>query len=81
MTRKLNGFSRKKRNRIEGTDIFPGQFSKFMQIPGVEYIKSFALVAPDTYIILVIAIFLYFNHAEMFDVEDIFVSENLDTHL
>ena len=57
-----------------------------MQIPGVDYLDSFAPVASDTAIRVIIAMFLYYHHndkksnwdLEMFDVEAAFLNADLD---
>ena len=58
----------------------------FMQIPGVDYTESFAPVATDTAIRMIIGIFLFFFHKypkeewalEMFDVKAAFLNADLD---
>jgi Reverse transcriptase (RNA-dependent DNA polymerase) len=58
----------------------------FMQIPVVDYSESFAPVASDTSIRVIIAMFLYYHHRdkkskwdlEMFDVEAAFLNAELD---
>jgi hypothetical protein len=58
----------------------------FMQIPGVDYTESFAPVASDTAIRVLISMFLYYHHTdkknkwdlEMFDVEAAFLNADLD---
>ena len=58
----------------------------FMQIPGVNYSESFAPVASDTAIRVIIALFLHYHHVdkkskwdlEMFDVEAAFLNADLD---
>jgi Reverse transcriptase (RNA-dependent DNA polymerase) len=57
-----------------------------MQIPGEDYSESFAPVASDTSIRVIIAMFLFFHHIEkksnwdldMFDVEAAFLNADLD---
>jgi Reverse transcriptase (RNA-dependent DNA polymerase) len=57
-----------------------------MQIPGVDYTESFAPVASDTAIRVLISMFLYYHHTdkknkwdlEMFDVEAAFLNTDLD---
>jgi Reverse transcriptase (RNA-dependent DNA polymerase) len=57
-----------------------------MQIPAVNYSESFAPVASDTSIRVIIAMFLYYHHRpkksnwdlEMFDVEAAFLNAELD---
>jgi Reverse transcriptase (RNA-dependent DNA polymerase) len=58
----------------------------FKQIPGVDCSESFALVASDTSIRVIVAMFLYYHHRdkkstwdlEMFDVEAAFLNADLD---
>jgi Reverse transcriptase (RNA-dependent DNA polymerase) len=60
-----------------------------MQIRGVNYAESFAPVASDTAIRVIISMFLYYHHTgkkgkwdlEMFDVEVAFLNAYLDTQV
>jgi Reverse transcriptase (RNA-dependent DNA polymerase) len=72
----------KERNNLEGTIKYKARCVGFMQIPGVDYTESFAPVASDTGIRVVIVIFLYYLHMfprdewvlETFDVEVAFLN-------
>jgi Reverse transcriptase (RNA-dependent DNA polymerase) len=58
----------------------------FLQIPGVDYSESFAPLASDTSIRVIITMFLYYHHRynksnwdlEIFDVESAFLNADLD---
>jgi hypothetical protein len=60
-----------------------------MQIPGVDYSESFATMASDTSIRVIIEMFLYYHHRdkksnwdlEMFDVEASFLNADLDKQI
>jgi Reverse transcriptase (RNA-dependent DNA polymerase) len=60
-----------------------------MQIPGVDYSESFAPVASDTSIRVIIEMFLYYHHiykksncySDMFDVEAAFLNADLDNQV
>jgi Reverse transcriptase (RNA-dependent DNA polymerase) len=74
----------KDENNLEGTIKYKARCISrgFMQIPGVDYAKSFVPVASDTGIRFVIGIFLYYLHMfprdewmlETFDVEVTFLN-------